>query len=106
MAPGPQTHIYNKCDIVMDNYIFQTAYDEDEDTEPRRRYYRSEKLLGKLYRAVDERKIWHENVQFKRIPGKESFWEEFLRSVTKRCEAIGPIIWMHQREQAGRIRAA
>lgn len=62
MAPGPQTHILDKSHIVLDDYILQTAYGEDEDSEPRRKYYRSEKVLGQLYRAVDERKIWHGDV--------------------------------------------
>jgi hypothetical protein len=106
MAPGPQTHIHEKTDIQLDKYVVQPAYDEDEDSEPRRKYYRSDKPLGKLYRAVDERKIWSENVQFRRNPGKGSFWDEFVRSASNRCEAIGPIMWIYKREHAGRIRSA
>ncbi|RMJ28931.1 hypothetical protein PHISP_00142 [Aspergillus sp. HF37] len=105
MTPGPQTHTH-KTDIQLDKYVVQPAYDEDEDSEPRRKYYRPDKLLGKLYRAVDERKIWSEKVQFRRIQGRGSFWDEFVRSASNRCEAIGPIMWIHGREHAGRIGAA
>jgi hypothetical protein len=38
--------------------------DEDEDTGPTHMYYRSDKILGLLYRAVDEKKIWFENIKF------------------------------------------
>lgn len=106
MAPGPQTHIYNKADIALDEYIVRTRYDEDEDSEPPRKYYNSEKILGKLYRNIDEHKIWSENVRFKREPGKKPFWDEFISSMAKRCEAIGPIMWTHQAENARQIRAA
>jgi hypothetical protein len=38
--------------------------DDDEDPGPTHMYYRSEKILGLLYRAIDEKKIWFENIKF------------------------------------------
>ena len=59
LAPGPQAHIRDRYEIELDQYVLPATNDEDEDdSEPRRKYYKSEKVLGKLYRAIDERKIW------------------------------------------------
>lgn len=106
MAPGPQTRIYNKSEIDLDEYIYHTAFDEDEDSEPRRKYYRSDKVLGKLYRAVDERKIWHEDVKLRPTTSDGSFWKGFIDAATRKCEAIGPIKWTHQAESAECIKKA
>lgn len=92
--------------MELDQFVFQAPYDEDEDgSGPHRKYYKSEKILGKLYRAVDERKIWYEDVR-SRPGGGASFWDEFVRSCIRRCNAIGPIMWTHRAEQAKRIRSA
>ncbi|BDD58416.1 hypothetical protein MAP00_003696 [Monascus purpureus] len=60
---GPRTtSTYYRSEIELDRYVIHEAYDEDEhDTEPRRKYYKSDKILGKLYRAINERKIWYED---------------------------------------------
>ena len=71
LAPGPQAHIYEKSEVELDQDVLQPTYDEDEDDSgPPRKYYKSEKILGKLYRAIDERKIWYENVRSKFEPDR------------------------------------
>ena len=48
----------------------------------RLKYYRSEKILGKLYRNIDENKIWHEDIQRGRDQENqhdgESLWTQLL----------------------------
>jgi len=107
LAPGPQTHIYNRTEIELSEDIIQATYDEDEDDSgPRCKYYKSEKILGKLYRAIDERKIWQEDVRSRVTLDEVSFWNEFIRSSTKRCNAFRQIKWTHRSEEARRIRSA
>ncbi|KAF4169051.1 hypothetical protein CNMCM6936_009648 [Aspergillus lentulus] len=106
LAPGPQAHIYAKSDIYLDRYVLQTAYDEDDDHELPRKYYRSEKILGKLYRAVDERKIWFNEIHSETAPDEEFFWEEFIWSITRRCNAFSPISCERWIDEATCIRLA
>ncbi|RAL03916.1 RNA dependent RNA polymerase [Aspergillus ibericus CBS 121593] len=104
MAPGPLAHIHSRSEIVLDQYVIQAAYDEDDDAEPPRKYYRSENILGKLYRAIDERKIWYDDVHSKVLTNEDEFWNEFLWSTHERCNKIGPISWERWLDEARRIR--
>ncbi|PYH92297.1 rna-dependent rna polymerase [Aspergillus ellipticus CBS 707.79] len=106
LAPGPQAYIHNKSEILLDQYIVQSAYDEDDDVEPIRKYYRSEKILGKLYRAIDERKIWFDDVHSKVKPDEDGFWNEFLWSSLERCEKFAPMSWERCLDEGRRIRLA
>ena len=58
MAPGPWVKIQDRSEIEMDELVVQDEEDGEDDAEgPRYKYYKSEKILGKLFRVVDERKI-------------------------------------------------
>ena len=107
-APGPEVYIHDKADIEMaDMYMVEEDEEEDEDG-PRYRYYRSEKVLGHLYRAVDEQKIWAEDIH-KTLPmGGASFWDELITSFKRRIRDFigGDVRWEHRREEAERIRDA
>ena len=72
-APGPRV-------LVDENINFQEDSDEEpddkeDDTEeasmPQLRYYPSHKVLGKLYRAIDEHEIF-EQIQRQSRSSKES----------------------------------
>ncbi|GKZ75896.1 hypothetical protein AnigIFM56816_003354 [Aspergillus niger] len=104
MAPGPVARIHNKSDIELEEYVIQAAYDEDDDLEPFHKYYRSEKILGKLYRGVDERQIWQEDIQSKVPPNEDEFWNEFLWSTLERCDKIGNLSWERWLDEARHIR--
>lgn len=106
LAPGPQAHIHDRSEIELEQVV-QTTYDEDDDDSgPPRKYYKSEKILGKLYRAIDERKIWNENVRSKLEPGGTPFWDQFIHSCMKRCHVFRKISYTHRVEEAFRIRSA
>ncbi|GLA19846.1 hypothetical protein AnigIFM62618_007970 [Aspergillus niger] len=104
MAPGPVARIHNKSDIELEEYVIQAAYDEDDDMEPFHKYYRSEKILGKLYRGVDERQIWQEDIQSKVQPNEDEFWNEFLWSTLELCDKIGDLSWERWLDEARHIR--
>lgn len=81
--------------------------DDDDDVGPRKyRYYRSGKTLGLLYRAVDENKIWAEDIRMKIAEGGPPFWDKFLARLDERVSAIGPVEWQHRVPEAQRIRYA
>lgn len=86
----------------------EPASDEEEDqySGPRHVYYRSEKLLGRLYRAINEQKIWHEDVKSKVRPRGSSFWDGFFDQIRPRYEAIvnDPGEWIGHLETGREIR--
>lgn len=95
-APGPEARILDKTHVELEEYVLETAPDEDEEAfeSPRHQYYRSEKILGKLYRAVDEQKIWQEQIhrgRAQRPSSESSFWPQYLSTMTKRYEAVVPV---------------
>jgi len=60
MAPGPHVEIMEDRPISFDEAIpsnRNTGDDDDEDSTGYR-YYRSDKLLGKLFDAIDEQEIF------------------------------------------------
>ncbi|KAJ4416975.1 hypothetical protein N0V82_006424 [Gnomoniopsis sp. IMI 355080] len=89
-APGPETRMVDRSEIDLDEYIVESAADEEEDqfSSMRYQYYKSEKILGQLYRAVDVPKIWKEHVQSKFRPVGALFWDEFLLKIRPRYEAV------------------
>lgn len=99
----------DKSTIELDQYIIEEAEDEEEDQYSRQRhvFYRSEKLLGHLYRAIDEQRIWHEDIRSK-VPdmGGSSFWDDFFTKTHPRYEAIveDPRGWVVRLETAREIR--
>ncbi|KAK3684108.1 RNA dependent RNA polymerase-domain-containing protein [Podospora appendiculata] len=106
-APGPSVVIHDKSEIEMDDYI-RDDNDDDEDNEegPRYKYYRSEKILGELYRAVDEKNIWAQDIKRTVPTGGASFWDELISTLRQRVSTIGEIRWTHRSEEAYRIRHA
>lgn len=107
LAPGTETRIVDKYAIELDDYVLEPASDEEEDqySGPRHVYYRSDKLLGRLYRAINEQKIWHEDVKSKVRPLK-SFWDRLIDRIRPRYEAIvdDPSGWVSHLETGREIR--
>jgi len=107
-APGPLITIHDKSAITMDEGLAPKDDEDEEDDEggPRHRFYASDKILGKLYRAVDEQKIWAEDIRMSVMAKGPSVWDELLTALTERVRAIGPLEWHHRLEQAHGIRHA
>lgn len=89
-APGPNTRIEDKSVVELDEYVLEPAEDEEEDqfSGARYQYYKSEKILGQLYRAIDVSKIWKEDIRSKIRPAGASFWDEFILKIRPRYEAV------------------
>ncbi|KAK3298117.1 RNA dependent RNA polymerase-domain-containing protein [Chaetomium fimeti] len=102
LAPGPLITIYDKSAIAMEDYVAPQANEDedDDDAGPRHRYYGSDKILGQLYRAVDERKIWTEDIRMTVESGRSSFWDELLAALRVRVGGIGPVEWRHRSDEA------
>ncbi|KAK3356793.1 RNA dependent RNA polymerase-domain-containing protein [Lasiosphaeria hispida] len=107
LAPGPWVSIQERSTLEMDEYIAQND-DDDVDEGPRHKYYASKKLLGKLYRAVDEQRIWADNIKIT-PSGDASFWDRLLTKFDLEVvETLGDVTidWEHRRNDAERIRHA
>ena len=58
MAPGPNIKIEEKEGLLLQEASIRAPdQNSDEDYKPYR-YYKSNKILGKLYRAIDEHEIF------------------------------------------------
>ncbi|KAI9369211.1 RNA dependent RNA polymerase-domain-containing protein [Aspergillus egyptiacus] len=107
LAPGPQAYLHDKQEIKLEPYYIRPNPNDDEDSGPVHRYYRSEKILGKLYRAIDEHKIWNEEIRSVTAPNPTAFWKKLIDSLTARCISLGaPVTWQHHIETARQIRSA
>ncbi|KAI0130271.1 RNA-dependent RNA polymerase [Xylariales sp. AK1849] len=108
LAPAPPTHLKNRTDIIFEAPTAPSGMeDEDDNVGPRHKFYRSEKILGLLYRAIDEKKIWNENVHVnaKKIEG-QGVWNGFLAYVTEQCETkLQNITWTESVEEAQNIKS-
>lgn len=109
LAPAPPTNIRNRTDIIFEAPTAPAAMmDEDDEEGPRYQYYRSDKILGQLYRAIDEKKIWNENVHVdtKKIVGPE-VWNGLLDYVMRECdEKLEGVSWAKHVGEAWTIRHA
>lgn len=111
LAPGPVAHVYDRRDIELDDYIVDDDENKDDaDMDgPAHKYYRSEKILGILYRAVDEGKIWNDDLHKKMVRNvktEEPFLELFRDWADKECAAMGCYDWDDRVDEATRIRSA
>ncbi|KAL7810798.1 RNA dependent RNA polymerase domain-containing protein [Trichoderma aethiopicum] len=63
LAPAPPTHLFDRDEV---DHIGDPDSDEDDEDGlgiRKQNYYKSIKILGELYRGVDEKKIWRQDVQ-------------------------------------------
>jgi hypothetical protein len=69
------------------------------------RYHKSEKILGRLYRAVDEKNIWAENVRINSVMDGSSVWSAFYNFVRSRLEGLKvAVAYKHRLEEAQKLR--
>jgi len=80
--------------------------DHDESEQQSYQYYTSEKVLGKLYRAIDERSIWKNDVHSVATTDGPSFWDQFLQWADGKYHKLGGFSWQEREEEAQGIRSA
>jgi hypothetical protein len=111
MAPGPHITIIKKEAIAfVEENLSEEAGDDDGFQEYR--YYESDKINGKLYRAIDEREIFKDIQQMglrETVPDAKSrsnysnthIMDQVWDFVTRRCKSLR---WEHLIEWARDIR--
>ncbi|KAK0668752.1 putative RNA-dependent RNA polymerase 1 [Cercophora samala] len=108
LAAGSQVIIHDKADIEVLNEQDDGDDDDDDDADqdgPRYKYYRSDKILGQLYDAVDEEKIWHRDIQLPRLnPDYNVFWHHLLVALEERVVAAVEVNWQSRFDEAHGIR--
>ncbi|KAK7981199.1 FAD/NAD(P)-binding domain-containing protein [Apiospora arundinis] len=108
MAPSVPMNIKSRTEISFEEEATDPAGDDDdeENDRPRFTYYESDKILGLLYRAVDEKRIWHETVRVnsKRVGGP-AVWDTLISFVETEClTTVGEINWKQYESEALKIR--
>ncbi|KPM36328.1 hypothetical protein AK830_g10255 [Neonectria ditissima] len=85
--------------------------DEEDDDDgaimasANHKYYLSEKILGRLFRNVDEKKIWKEDIQRNIPTGGPSVWDQLLGLVESRLGNYDlDINWERKSQEAWKIR--
>ncbi|KAL6864502.1 RdRP domain-containing protein [Trichoderma novae-zelandiae] len=81
LAPAPPTHLYDRGEV---DHIGDPDSDEDDEDGmgmSKHRYYKSPKILGELYRGVDEKKIWGKDVQRPIDMSGPSVWDNLDKHV-------------------------
>jgi hypothetical protein len=93
-APGPHVTIEKMEGIRFDMTPSRTVddlQDDDDDDFTNYRYYESKKVLGRLYRAIDERKIFEEIQQRSTIDGStntSTLIQTVWKYVQRQCHLI------------------
>ncbi|KAE9382198.1 RdRP-domain-containing protein [Stipitochalara longipes BDJ] len=105
-SPGPHVKIEDKVGITFDDPDDRDPDelgDEDDDFS-HYRYYESHKILGKLYRAIDERKIFEDikrRASSQHVNSRLTVIDQVWSYVRRTCSLIQ---WEHHREWARDIR--
>lgn len=104
-APGPHVLIEEKEGLLFDLAPNRGPDEEGEPDEEftRYRYYESDRILGKLYRAIDEQKIFQDIQDHSRqvVLHTSTVIEDVWKYVQKKCQLIQ---WEHKLEWARDIR--
>ncbi len=103
LVPGPSITIFDKSAISLDEHSLPQGDEDDEGNEegPRFRYYQSEKILGQLYRAVDEQNIWAQDIKMTvHMARGPPFWDQLLAALEERASTLGPIEWRNRVSEA------
>ncbi|KDN62798.1 putative RNA dependent RNA polymerase [Colletotrichum sublineola] len=105
LAPAPPAQLYDRTHI--DFLGEDEVVDDDEDAQgPNHKYYKSEKILGELYRNVNEKQIWDEDISRVVSNAGPSVWDQFVGLMQRKIEEYskGRIRWETKREQAKSLR--
>lgn len=108
MAPGPHVLVATKGDISLTSKFDNEEEDEndEEDGFVEYKYYESDKILGLLYRDIDELQIFdaiQRNSSNRLLKTKRDFIDELWLFVQNRCYMTQ---WNHHMELATEIQDA
>ncbi|PCD44887.1 hypothetical protein AU210_000337 [Fusarium oxysporum f. sp. radicis-cucumerinum] len=105
LATAPPLKTYEKGQIAH-------LRDDDEDdnaddgmTRYKAKYYESDKILGRLYRNVDEKKIWDEDIHRTINTAGPSVWDQLLTVVKSEVNKYKlDVDWTRRSDEAWKIR--
>jgi hypothetical protein len=105
-APGPHVRIENKHGISFEDPDDRDPGDlgDEDDDFSHYRYYESTKILGRLYRAIDERQIFKDikrRASSQSVTSRTTVIDEVWSYVQRTCKLIQ---WEHHRDWAKDIR--
>ncbi|KAI1656249.1 RdRP-domain-containing protein [Daldinia decipiens] len=106
LAPAPPANIVDKTEIVFEKTKALVPEDEDDDNGPGHVYYKSDKILGALYRAIDEKRIWKNDIHQSVSRLGPSVWDQLLQYINGRYDELGYTHWETALDEARRIRDA
>jgi hypothetical protein len=107
LAPAPPANIMDRIEICFEPPIAPSSQeDEDDDNGPKHKFYKSEKVLGTLYRAIDEKRIWRDDIQLTVDRSGTSLWDEILSYIEDQCKRFGQVKWRDALDEAWSIRQA
>ncbi|XP_044723884.1 RNA dependent RNA polymerase domain-containing protein [Hirsutella rhossiliensis] len=90
LSPAPPVKLY---DLGQIDFIEERRMDDDDDDDgmggARHKYHKSEKILGQLYRGVDEKKIWSEDIHRTVNMNGPSVWDQLLGRMQAELDAYG-----------------
>lgn len=108
-APGPRVLIEEDVTLIDDDSDKDDEKEESEEPSVRRiRYYRSHKVLGSLYRAIDEHKIFEQIRRYSRAPRVSLTAGQFpIDRVWKYVQEVTALIqWRHYETFAKEVKEA
>lgn len=106
LATAPPLKVYDldQIDHIADHD--ENVDEEDTMGQTKYKYYRSEKILGCLYRNVDEKKIWNEDIHRSINMDGPSVWDQLLTIVeTEIVKYKLDVDWTRKSEEAWKIRS-
>lgn len=114
MAPSPRVKIASSISEIEEEAVLNGIEDEIDpvaalDPDQRGyRYYKSTKILGKLYRAIDEQKFHVElQARARELEREHSGEMSFIQRVWHFVERQTKLVqWMHLRDWAADVKEA
>ncbi len=87
MAMGNQVKMEEKNGLLLEASSLVTQDDNNDDDDfPAYRYYKSHKILGKLYRAIDEHEVFSEIKKYRMLSNKiPSVLNRVWAHIYKKC---------------------
>ncbi|KAI3540164.1 RNA-dependent RNA polymerase [Colletotrichum filicis] len=105
LAPAPPAQLYDRTQIDFLGKD-EAVDDDDDDFVPSYRYYKSDKILGELYRNVDEKQIWDDEIKRSIPKTGPSVWDQFVGLIERKIKDYthGRVSWETKLREAKSLR--
>lgn len=104
LAPAALANIKDRAEISFEAPVAITDEDDEESVGPRFQYYYSDKILGQLFRGIDEKKIWYEDIHIS-VTRTRNIWGDLTKYILTQSEMyFGKLPWQNSINEAWEIR--